>query len=125
MVMSHIFLSTAFIYLASEEVGCVEKVDGQMKTMESCEARVFGVFRPAALITNIAALSGLLSALFMPVAGAIMDYTSHRRTTGIVSAQILTLIQIIQIGISSSNWFAMAILQVFMGVFYHIQGMPL
>ena len=120
--MSNIFLSTALIYLASEEVGCVEEVDGQMKATENCDEKVFGVFRPAALITNIATVSGLLSALFMPVAGAIIDYTSHRKTTGVVSAQILTLIQIVQIGTSSSNWFAMAILQVFMGVAYHVQG---
>lgn len=120
--MSNVFLSTALIYLASEEVGCVEEVDGKMEIVEDCPERVYGAFRPAALITNIAVISGLLSALFMPLAGAVVDYTSHRWTTGVVSAILITVVQVIQVGTNSNTWFPMAILQAITGCFYQIQS---
>ncbi|CAB9520832.1 expressed unknown protein [Seminavis robusta] len=122
IVMSNIFLSTALIYLASEQVGCLETTpEGETQVVEDCEERVYGVFSPAALITNIAVISGLLAACLMPIAGAIVDYTAHRWTTGVVSALLITIIQIIQIATNSSNWFPMAILQAVAGCFYQIQ----
>ena len=120
--MSNIFLSTALIFLASEEVGCLEiDSDGNEVIVDDCQERVFGVFRPTALITNIAVISGVLSALFMPVAGAIIDYSPHRWMTGVVSAALITTIQIVQIGTGSNTWFSMAILQAITGCFYQVQ----
>ncbi|CAB9507044.1 Vacuole effluxer Atg22 like [Seminavis robusta] len=122
IAMSNIFLSTALIYLASEEVGCVEETeDGGMQVVENCEERVFGAFRPSALITNIAVISGLMSACLMPLVGAIIDYTPRRWSIGVTSAILITLIQIVQIGTVSSTWFPMAILQAITGFFYQVQ----
>lgn len=118
LVMSNVFLSTSLIYLASKEVGCI---DGHGEVMEDCHQRVFGIFRPSALITNIAVISGLGSALFMPLAGAVVDYTSHRWTAGVASAILMTVIQAIQIGTNSSTWFIMAVLQAIQGCFYQVQ----
>jgi hypothetical protein len=123
IIMSNVFLSTALIYLASWEVGCLEETpDGDMEVTDECEERVYGAFRPATLVTNIAVISGVMSALFMPVAGALIDFTSHRWTVGVLSAALVTLIQVIQCFTSSRNWFAMAILQVITGFFYQVQG---
>ncbi|CAB9501117.1 Major facilitator superfamily [Seminavis robusta] len=121
IVMSNIFLGTALIFLASAEVGCVEVVDGKAKATDTCNQRVFGLFQPAVLITNIAAISGFVSALLMPVIGAVIDFTPHRWSTGVVSAFLLTVIQLIQITTNTSNWFTMAILQAVMGPLYHVQ----
>ncbi|CAB9501522.1 expressed unknown protein [Seminavis robusta] len=106
--MCTVFLSTAFIFLASEEVGCVDE-DGQI--VENCQERVYGVFRPAALVTNIATIAGLLVAFFLPLIGAIMDYTSHRWTLGVVTAILLLATEAIQIGTTSQTWFGMAVLE--------------
>mmetsp|Transcript_2060 Transcript_2060/g.4513 ORF Transcript_2060/g.4513 Transcript_2060/m.4513 type:complete len:136 (+) Transcript_2060:147-554(+) len=70
-VMSGVFLSAAFIYLASVEAGCVDEND---EIDNECDNRVYG-FRPAALVTNITAMAGLLAAIFMPFMGALVDYT--------------------------------------------------
>ena len=127
LVMSNIFLSTALIYLASEAVGCTEEVlDEDTNTtswqvVEDCDEKVYGLFSPAALISNIAVISGVLSALFMPVIGAITDYTPHRWTVGVVSASLMVLVQAVQIGTGSHTWFFMSILQAITGFFYQVQ----
>lgn len=117
--MSNIFLSTSFIFLASEAAGCL---DEKGKVADSCENSVYGM-QPASLVANIAVFSGLLSALFMPVTGAMVDYTPHRRLVGYGSAILMMLIQAIQIGTVSRTWFAMAILQGIGGFLYQVNAL--
>ncbi|CAB9500794.1 expressed unknown protein [Seminavis robusta] len=116
--MCTVLLSTAFIYLASDKVGCV---DMQGKIVDDCEERVYGAFRPAALVTNIATISGVLVALFLPLIGAIMDYTPHRKTVGVVTAILMILTEAIQIGTTSQTWFGMALLEAFSGLLFETQ----
>ena len=124
LVMSNIFLATALTYLASEEVGCLyEDENGEMAVLEDCDEKVFGIFSPASLVTNIAVIWGVLAALFMPIIGAIIDFTPHRWKIGVGSAVCLILIQLTQIGTNSSTWFYMALLQTLSGFFYQIQNL--
>jgi MFS transporter, UMF1 family len=122
LVMSNIFLSTSFIYLASEQVGCVYTDDenGNEIVVEDCDEKVHGS-SPTSLIANIAVVSGVLSAIFMPMVGAMVDYTNHRRTVGIVSALLMLSIQVAQIGTVQATWFPMAILQAISGFLYQVQ----
>ena len=115
--MSNIFLSTSLIYLASEEAGCL---DDELTVVEDCNTRVYGML-PVALIANIAVVSGLLSAFLMPLTGAAVDYTPHRRKIGMYSAALVILIQAIQIGTLSETWFAMSVLQGIAGFLYQAQ----
>ena len=120
LVMSNIFLATAFIFLASEEAGCLTESGDEV--LDDCDEKVYGS-SPAALIANIAVISGVLSALFMPMAGAMIDYTSHRRLVGIGSALFMIAVQVAQIGTNSKTWFPMAILQAVSGFLYQVQVM--
>ena len=126
LVMSNIFLSTAFIYLAAEEAGCTDEFYYEdtnttaVEVVDNCHEEVYG-FKPAALIANIGVISGLLSAVFMPVIGAIVDYTPHRWTVGVISGVLMVLVQAVQIGTNSQTWFAMSILQALTGFFYQMQ----
>jgi len=115
--MSNVFLSTSFIYLASQEAGCLDD-DG--KVAASCDTKVHG-FRPASFVSNVAVISGVLSALLMPVLGAMIDFTDHRRSVGIVSAIMIMMIQASQIGTVESTWFAMTILQAIAGFLFQAQ----
>lgn len=81
-----------------------------MGRVTPCNIRVYGFF-PTTLVTNIAVIAGLLAAFSLPVIGAIIDYTSHRRTVGRIVAFIIWLIQTIQIFTLESTWFPMIILQ--------------
>jgi MFS-type transporter involved in bile tolerance (Atg22 family) len=107
--MSNVFLSTSLITLAERSVGCI---DG-----EQCSGEVYG-FRPSSLITIIATISGVLSALLLPFIGAIVDYTKHRKLLGVIVAFVLISVQAIQIGTVEATWFPMAILQALNGFFY-------
>lgn len=109
--MSNIFLSTALITLAEMELGCDD-------VGEEC-GKIYG-FKPSSLISNIAVITGILSAFFMPIIGAITDYTNHRHTLGMVASILLVTIQAIQIGTVESTWFPMAILQAINGFIYQI-----
>ena len=117
VVMSNIFFATTLIHLASEQAGCVD-ADGLV--MKGCQTRVYGML-PVALITNIAVVSGLLSAFLMPLVGAAVDYTPHRRKIGMYTAALIMLIQAVQIGTLPNTWFAMSVLQGIAGFLYQIQ----
>jgi MFS-type transporter involved in bile tolerance (Atg22 family) len=117
VVMSNIFLSTSLIYLANDDAGCLDDED---EVIDNCDARVYGQ-SPAALVANIAVFSGLLSALLMPLVGAMVDYTPHRRNIGVWVAALIILIQAVQIATLPATWFAMAILQGIAGFLYQMQ----
>lgn len=119
IIMSNIFLSVAFVRLASEAAGCTVEADG---TLLPCDERIYG-FKPSSLITNIATLAGIISAFCIPIIGAIIDFTPHRRLVGIASATLLTAVQAIQIGTGARTWFPMAVLQAINSFLYLVQAM--
>jgi len=114
IIMSNIFLSTALIALASDAAGC--------ERGEACDETIYG-FKPSSLITNIALVSGLISAFCLPVIGAIVDYTPRRRAVGVFSATFITVVQGVQIWLNETTWFPMAILQAVNGFMYMVQVM--
>jgi hypothetical protein len=68
--MSNIYLATSLIYLACKEAGGVDLMTD--KCVDS-DLTVHGM-KPSAFISNIALVSGLLSAFLMPVsAGPVCD----------------------------------------------------
>jgi len=128
--MVSVFLSAALIYLASDQVGCVDHVvdplTGVTTSMiqEECHARVYGAFKPASLVTNIATISGVLIAICLPVIGAILDaLPQHRWTVGAATAVLLILTEGIQIGTTPTTWFGMAILEAISGLLFQVQLM--
>lgn len=116
LIIANIMLSAAIVYLASDQAGCVEEDE----ILDECDQKVYG-FSPAALVANMAVVSGLLSAFFMPVAGAIIDFTSYRKWVGLVSAAGMIAIQAAQIYTVADTWFAMAVLQSLQGFLFNVQ----
>ncbi|KAG7340010.1 vacuole effluxer Atg22 like protein [Nitzschia inconspicua] len=118
VVMSNIYLAGSLIYLACKESGGVDPITNEC---DDSDLTVRGGMKPSALVSNISIISGLLSAFLMPVFGAIIDYTDHRKLMGIISIVILTTIQGVQIATIESTWFAMAVLQAIAGFIYQVQ----
>lgn len=118
--MSQLFLSSSLIFLASQEAGCID--DDETSTDETCENRVYG-FTPAALVTNIAAITGLLAAFFMPVVGAVLDYTPHRKLVGKGSALFLCTALFVHTATLPATWFYMSILLAIAAFVFQIQIM--
>jgi MFS-type transporter involved in bile tolerance (Atg22 family) len=118
--MSNIFLSSSLLYLAAAQVGCIDEETGDVDG--DCDERVYGT-KPAALTSNIAVVSGLASVFFMPVIGAIVDFTCHRHALGWMSGLFLVLVQAVQIGTVPSTWFPMVILQAVAGCVLNVQNL--
>lgn len=118
--MSNVFLSSSLLYLAAAQVGCIDEETGDVDG--DCDERVYGS-KPAALTSNIAVISGLVSVFFIPVIGAMIDYTHHRHALGWSSSLFLVLVQAIQIGTVPSTWFTMAILQAVAGCVLNVQNL--
>jgi len=116
VLMSNVYLSSSILYLAQEQAGCLDEND---RVSSDCDGKAYG-FKPATFVSNIAVVSSVLSALFMPVIGAIVDYTNHRKTVGMVSSALIILIQVIQIGTVQKTWLAMTILQAIAGFLYQV-----
>lgn len=83
ILMANVFLSSSLIFLASKEAGCVDVEMDEI--IADCDNTIRG-FSPAAIVTNIAIVTGLLGAFFIPVIGAIIDYTEYRLAVGIFTA---------------------------------------
>lgn len=119
--MSNVYLSNSFILLACKAAGGANEegtrcMDGQLE--------IYGM-KPAALISNIIVAASIMSALVMPLFGAIIDYTSYRHWVGIGTAATLTIVTGIQIATVDQTWFAMVILQAFIFMVYQVQVMAI
>mmetsp|Transcript_15105 Transcript_15105/g.19149 ORF Transcript_15105/g.19149 Transcript_15105/m.19149 type:complete len:500 (-) Transcript_15105:118-1617(-) len=116
VIMSNVFLSRSLIELAriAAEANC-ENAENE----DECDGKIYG-FKPSSLITNIATIAGLLAAFLLPVVGAIVDYTDHRKVLGATTAALLIAIQAVQIYTVQDTWFVMAILQAINSFFYQV-----
>jgi len=122
-VMSNVVVNAALLELATQAAGC--KTGAELEAEEEayeCTGTVYGQ-NPLSLISNIAVVTGLLGAFFMPIIGVILDFTPYRKFVGILFSVIFAIIQGVQIGIGESNWFPMAILQSIAGFCFTIMMM--
>lgn len=120
--MSNVYFANVLIHFACKQGGGFE-IEGK----EYCTnygVTVYGM-KPAALVSNIAIIASVLAALLMPIFGAIIDYTPHRRMVGVWTAVCLAVISAIQIGTVEETWFFMAILQAVIFMIFQVQVMTL
>jgi MFS-type transporter involved in bile tolerance (Atg22 family) len=117
-----VFLGPALLELATNEAGeqCVGS-SGDNEAYVAClkGARIHG-FLPSSLLSNIATVAGLASLVVLPLFGAIVDHTPHRRAVGVASAYGLVFIKMVEVAISSSTWLAVACLQVMSSILYNL-----
>ncbi len=109
--MANVVFNAALLELAQTAAGCLTGMEKEAAGDDyECSNKIYGQ-NPLALISNIAVVTGLLSAFFMPFIGVILDFTSYRRFIGILFSVVFTCIQIIQISVGPKTWFPMAIVQ--------------
>ena len=119
LIMSNIFMATSLLFLAKDAAGCFDEF-GEPIAEGQCNKSIYGM-KAESFITNIATIAAVLAALFMPICGALVDYTPHRKLVGIVTALLLVAIQAIQIGTVEQTWFAMGVLQALAAFIYQLQ----
>jgi hypothetical protein len=103
--MSSVYLGPALLDLAGDQ----EKVWGTS---------------PGALLTNLAAVNGLLGCIVLPWAGCIMDHTRYRKAVGTASAIVLVVLKGLEIGLlRPSTWRWLLPMQVILAVAFNIHLM--
>ena len=118
IVMSGVYVGPCLLELAT--AAALENCSSDDDQACAQDAKIYG-FKPSSLLTNSAIVAGLVSAAVLPVAGAIIDHTTHRRQVGAYCAFLLTVIKVVELfGISSSTWFYVACLQVVSFVLFQL-----
>jgi len=80
------------------------------KTTNPQTLKIYGL-HPSSLLSFFAALVGIVTALTMPIVGAMIDRTTHRKAVGVVSAWLLIILAFVQLIISEDTWFIVLILE--------------
>lgn len=109
VIMSNIFMPLAILELAKRDADCPIVDDDDPPT---CKGRSHGM-RPANIYNVIATAGAVAVTLLLPVVGAIVENSRFRKEVACTSLVVTMLIQGVQIFINRSNWFSMAVLQVF------------
>mmetsp|Transcript_41967 Transcript_41967/g.98337 ORF Transcript_41967/g.98337 Transcript_41967/m.98337 type:complete len:462 (-) Transcript_41967:181-1566(-) len=107
------FTGAAIVEMAMVEAGC----DGQGQ----CDKQIFG-FKATSILTNLQLYVGLISAIFMPFAGAIVDNTRFRWHVGAITAAIMVCINAFQIAVWSKLWMALLVTQGLQYVVYTVHN---
>lgn len=124
IIFAGVFFASSVLYLASAEAGCLDESGEEILDEDDCDSRVYG-FKPATFVTMISIIAGLLSAIFMPVIGAIVDCTHHRKTVSITASVLLVLIKGVQAGISSRTWLLFTLLQALAVFVFAVQAVTM
>ncbi|GMH84130.1 hypothetical protein TrST_g12285 [Triparma strigata] len=124
-VMSGLFLGTALLAMASNP-GCEGEGAGEggQPDADPTVSFFFTEMRSSSILAVMATVSGLGCAFLLPIIGAIVDYTPHRRKLAIISAFLLTLINAsqVEVGKSTIKWKTVGYLQVAAAWIYQIHN---
>lgn len=109
--ISFIFLSVGVLQLAIRESergrdACRESTDDD----EGCGGRVYGM-RPTSLLSNMATIGGLATVIFMPYAGAVVEFSPKRREFMIWIVVVLVVVNALQAFLFYWSWFPLFLLQ--------------
>lgn len=89
------YVGGAILQAATIEAGC-----------RDCTTRGF---KPSSLLTLMTSIIGVIAAVLMPIVGAVVDHTEHRRMLGVFSGFLAVALIGAQIFITEDNWFGMLI----------------
>lgn len=107
LFISFMFLSLGVLEFANQQAGCPQNENG---SYQNCDNKVYGM-QASSILSLMAIIGGLSTSVFMPYAGAVVDYSDHRLGFGRFCAALLTLVNFVQIFIYENTWYAMVILQ--------------
>ena len=109
------FIIPAVIVLAKEEAGCETEAPSSSEKVPECNKKVYG-FKPSSLLTLMSSVVGLISACIIPLGGAIVDYTHHRRLVGRITAFLFWALTSMLVFLGTDiDWFPLALIIIVAG----------
>lgn len=111
ILIGGLFLVTALLYLAEDAAGCHDAAYLSLGSSSSgeCTRQIYG-FRPSSLTTSVQSIVAVISSICMPLVGAVIDHTSHRRLVGQLTAVLLVGFNIVYVFLGETNWFPLLLL---------------
>lgn len=112
IIIGGLFLVTALLYLAEDAAGCHDAAYLSSQTDSSngeCSKEING-WKPSSLTTSIQSIVAVISAVCMPLVGAVIDHTTHRRLVGQLTAVLLVAFNVVYIFLDRTNWFTLLLL---------------
>ena len=101
--MSLAFYASAIVGLAEQKAGCADHyLEEDGKENSPCDGKVYGV-RPGAILTLVTTIAGFFGSILMPLVGAVIDHTKHRRAVALSSAIITLLLAALQLLLSAET----------------------
>lgn len=96
------YIGSAILLMATKDAGCT--------TPSTCY--IVGTLKPSSLLTLTSSVVGVLAAFILPISGAIVDHTPHRKMVAVVAGFVAVLATGLQIGISAQrlNWLYILVL---------------
>ena len=110
-----LFLTTAMLELANREAGCDHTDTSGHKTLDDCDELIYGVLKPSSLVTLLATISLVGTAIIMPIVGSIVDNSPHRRKLGLYSSISLCMLSFICIFMNQDALLVFALLFICVG----------
>jgi MFS-type transporter involved in bile tolerance (Atg22 family) len=95
------YVGSAILFMATASAGC--------QNANQCSV---GGLKPSSLLTLTSSVTGVVAAVLMPIIGAVIDHTRHRKLVASASAFLVVLLTGLQLAISAStlNWLYILIL---------------
>ena len=109
------FISPALLTLAKRQAGCetgpppgLSEEEKEAYAIPECTGTVYG-FKPSSLLTIMGSIVGIASAFIVPVMGAVVDYTSHRRLIGRWCSGMYSILIFTLVFLNDDSWFVLAV----------------
>ena len=104
-ITGSVYFSTALLHLGDQVAGCN---DLDLDDDEDCDLKIWGLLKPSSLTATCAIIVSLGSSLAMPLIGAIIDHTRHRKSVGKWAAYSIIICNAISIAIfeETSSWWS-------------------
>jgi MFS-type transporter involved in bile tolerance (Atg22 family) len=118
--ISNVFYTAGLLYLAQKSSvklcedhksrGLDLSTSGGSTSTCVNDGKILG-FDPVSLVTNMYTISGVLSALFLPYIGSILDHTRYRWEVGLAVSVSIVLIQAAEVATNEKTWLAMTFVE--------------
>ena len=116
-ITGSVYFSTALLHLGDQVAGCN---DLDLDDDEDCDLKIWGLLKPSSLTATCAIIVSLGSSLAMPLIGAIIDHTRHRKSVGKWAAYSIIICNAISIAIFEETFELMVVLFLLTGFCFAI-----
>ena len=124
LFVSYAILSVAMLEMAFRSAGCTAdgyatngngtalEVDGELQNCDTTTNIGFLEMKPDSLLSNISVVASLVNIVIIPMAGAIVDYSTYRKQVCIGAITVMWCVNLFQTFLGERTWRIIALCEV-------------